>query len=67
MTGLEALARCPFRFYGERVARWEALEALSLSHDLDALARGTLLHKLLEEAVRPYLQNAVWRKSRLRC
>lgn len=56
VTGLEALARCPFRFYGELVARWEALEALSLSHDLDALARGTLLHKLLEEAVRPYLQ-----------
>lgn len=56
VTSLEALARCPFRFYGERVAGWEALEALSLSHGLDALARGSLLHKLLEEAVRPHLK-----------
>jgi hypothetical protein len=55
VTGLEALARCPFRFYGERVAGWQVLEALSLTHDLDALARGSLLHKLLEEAVKPYL------------
>ena len=55
VTALESLARCPFRFYAERVAGWEPLEALSLSHDLDALSRGTLLHKLLEHAVRPHL------------
>lgn len=56
VTSLEALAQCPFRFYGEQVAGWKALEALSLSHELAALARGSLLHKLLEEAVRPYLR-----------
>lgn len=56
VTSLEALARCPFRFYGERVAGWEALEALSLSHGLDAMARGSLLHTLLEEAVKPHLK-----------
>lgn len=56
VTSLEALARCPFRFYGQRVAGWEALEALSLSHGLDAMARGSLLHKLLEEAVKPHLK-----------
>ena len=57
VTSLEALARCPFRFYGERVVRWKVLEALSLSHGLDALSRGTLLHKLLEQAVKPHLGN----------
>ena len=37
------------------MARWEPLEALSLSRDLDALSRGGLLHKLLEQAVQPHL------------
>lgn len=55
VTVLEALARCPYRFYTQTVARWEPLEVLSLSRDLHALTRGGLLHKLLEHAVQPYL------------
>ena len=56
VTSLEALARCPFRFYAEKVARWKPLETLSLSHSLDALTRGILLHRLLEQAVKPHLK-----------
>ncbi len=55
VTALEALARCPYRFYAQTLARWEPLEALSLGRDLDAMSRGGLLHKLLEHAVRPHL------------
>jgi RecB family exonuclease len=56
VTGLEALARCPFRFYAEKVAGWKPLDALSLSHHLDPMTRGTLLHWLLEQAVKPHLK-----------
>lgn len=55
VTRLEALARCPFRFYAETVAQWAPLEPLALSHALDALTRGTMVHRLLELAVQPHL------------
>lgn len=56
VTKLEALARCPFRFYVEAVACWEPLEPLTLSHALDPTTRGTLLHRLLEQAIQPHLK-----------
>lgn len=47
VTALEDLARCPLRFYVNRVMRWEPLEPIALARTLDRLARGTLLHDLL--------------------
>lgn len=58
VTSIENLARCPFRFYARNVAGWEAVEPLTLSHGLDPLSFGTLLHKLLELAVKPDLNRA---------
>ena len=56
VTSLEALAKCPYRFYVATIANWEPLEPLSLSHDLNAMVRGNLLHKLLEQTVAPHLK-----------
>jgi hypothetical protein len=56
VTALERLAKCPFHFYAEYVAKWQPLEPLALSHGLNVRAFGTLLHKLVEVAVNPYLR-----------
>ncbi len=55
VTRLEALARCPFKFFAETVMRWQPLEPLTLQHALDPRTRGTLLHRLLEAAINPHL------------
>jgi hypothetical protein len=62
VTSLEHLAKCPFHFYARHVARWEAIEPLALSHGLDALNFGTLLHKLLELAVKDRLGRTTMEK-----
>ncbi len=57
VTALEALARCPYRFYAQTVAGWNPVEVLALSRGLDPLARGGLLHQLLEESIQPHAGN----------
>lgn len=55
-TALEGLARCPFRARAERVWRLEV-------HDLggrEVMARGSLLHALLEALLRPCVGAPHW-------
>ncbi|MDW8343748.1 MAG: PD-(D/E)XK nuclease family protein [Verrucomicrobiae bacterium] len=51
VTDLEDLARCPLRFYAQRVMEWEPIEPIRLTRSLDHLTRGTLLHELLARMV----------------
>ncbi|NQT18373.1 MAG: exodeoxyribonuclease V subunit gamma [Planctomycetes bacterium] len=42
---LESYARCPFRFFAERVAQLEELE--EPQEEIDALERGSVIHRML--------------------
>ena len=55
-TPLETLATCPFRALATRV--WK-LESLDLSSRL-AMAKGTLVHRVMEAALRPFLGVKDW-------
>jgi hypothetical protein len=55
-TALEALARCPFRSLAERV--WGLVSADAGSRF--RMAVGTLAHHILEEALRPFLNQRGW-------
>lgn len=55
VTGLENLARCPYRFYAQNIARWNVLSLNAFHPGLDALRWGSLLHGLLEAAFRPFV------------
>jgi RecB family exonuclease len=48
-TGLEALARCPFRFYLKAIARLREREAPDWLDELDAMQRGALVHDVQYE------------------
>jgi ATP-dependent helicase/nuclease subunit B len=51
-TGLQSWAACPFRFFLERVLRVRSSEAPDDRWTIDAAARGTLVHQVLEEFLR---------------
>jgi ATP-dependent helicase/DNAse subunit B len=55
VTGLESLAKCPYRFYGTVEMKWRPLGLLSISHQMNAMTQGSLLHSLLENLVRPHV------------
>ena len=55
-TALEALARCPFRSLADRV--WGLVSADAGSRF--RMAVGTLAHHLLEEALRPFVNERGW-------
>lgn len=48
VTSLEDLARCPFRFYVNRIAKWRQLEPLQMPQEPPPRERGSLLHGVLE-------------------
>jgi ATP-dependent helicase/DNAse subunit B len=51
VTSLETLAKCPFRFWGERIARLEALPLASWTGTITPLERGNLVHASLAALV----------------
>ncbi len=58
VTALESLARCPYRFYAEKVARWEAIRVLHFSEKLPSEVEGQLVHALLQQLFQPYCGQA---------
>jgi ATP-dependent helicase/nuclease subunit B len=46
-TALEAYAQCPFRYFAEKVLRFEPLETPESVSELEAKARGNLCHVIL--------------------
>lgn len=54
VTELELLARCPYRFYVQALARWEPLRLRNFSEELEALEWGWLVHGFLEHLLEPY-------------
>ncbi len=57
VTQLEALCRCPFRFYAGSILRAHALEPQEFDGDLSPLVWGGLLHLLLENCFRDAVEN----------
>ncbi len=53
VTRLETLARCPFRFWASNIAYLESIAPPESREELDALTWGSLVHKVLENALRP--------------
>jgi len=48
VTSIETLARCPYRFFGEKLLDIAPLEVQSLPDSLNPLEKGTALHGALE-------------------
>jgi len=55
VTDLELLARCPFRFWAERILRVSLLEGLEFDCGIDSSLWGKLVHRFLEKLFRPFL------------
>ncbi|HUV12182.1 MAG TPA: PD-(D/E)XK nuclease family protein, partial [Acidobacteriota bacterium] len=53
VTRLETLARCPFRFWASNIAHLESVDPPESREELDALTWGSLVHRVLENALRP--------------
>jgi len=53
VTRLETLARCPFRFWASNTACLESIDPPESREELDSLAWGNLVHRVLENALRP--------------
>jgi RecB family exonuclease len=53
VTGLERLARCPFRYWADAGLRLRVLDPLDSQGRLHPRERGGLLHRCLEEIARP--------------
>ena len=54
VTALEELAKCPFRYYVNRLVKWVPLVPLGFLNQLSPLDWGTLVHKCLELLMQPY-------------
>ncbi len=63
VTELELLAQCPYRFYAEAVAGWEAIRPLSFVIEPDPLEWGSLVHSFFERLLRPLLGEGISLKS----
>jgi len=59
VTDLEILARCPFRFWAEKILRVDPLESLEFDCGIDSTAWGTLVHRFLEKLLRPVIGRSI--------
>ncbi len=59
VTDLEVLARCPFRYYVDRLAQWRPLIPLEFPDHMNPLDWGGLVHACLEYLIQPYLGQRV--------
>ncbi len=53
VTRFETLARCPVRFWASNIAYLESIAPPESLEELDPLTWGSLVHKVLENALRP--------------
>lgn len=54
VTSIETLARCPYRFFGEKLLEIAPLEVQNLPDSLNPLDRGSALHRALERLLRDH-------------
>lgn len=57
VTGLEALTRCPFRFWAEVVAGLRSLEPMGWVDGLTPLQRGWVIHQALQHLIEPLVRS----------
>ena len=59
VTDLEVLAKCPYRFYVDRLVKWKPLMPLGFAEEMNPLDWGGLVHHFLERLIEPYRNQRV--------